>query len=503
MNQAQTQANLRALARRLVERWYHNPVLFAWEALGVRCWKRQAEMLMAVAQNRRVAVRSGHKTGKSTSTAILTLWWLATRKDARVILTSAGGRQVGQILWRELGKIAKRRATTPFLTELQIQGLGGRLLETPAGGLTLLDGRQAIGFSTDKAELMAGFSGANIFFLADEASGVDDSIYQAIEGNLAGGGHIAAFSNPTQTSGWFYDAFHDQSDLWHGIQISSEETPNASGEGDPIPGLATAQYIADKRKACGAKWAEHPEYQVRVQGNFPAQGAQVVCGLSLVTEAEKRWETTRPDGPLVVGVDPARSGEDQAAVAPRRGKFLYEIQEFHGLDGPDLADAVIEVIKPMILVPGETVQVNIDSIGVGASCYDALVQKSRQGGLGFRLKVVPVIASEKSDDETKYTNKRAQVAFGFTEWMAAGGAIPPNKKLRTELVAPKYKFDAQNRYLIESKENIKKRIKRSPDRADAASLSTYEARRIQSVEPPVQDDSPYRHAYSFDEEFDA
>lgn len=444
---------------------------------------------MAVAQNRRVAVRSGHKTGKSTSTAILTLWWLATRKDARVILTSAGGRQVGQILWRELAKIAKRRATTPFLTELQIQGLGGRLLETPAGGLTLLDGRQAIGFSTDKPELMAGFSGANIFFLADEASGVDDSIYQAIEGNLAGGGHIAAFSNPTQTSGWFYDAFHDQSDLWHGIQISSEETPNASGEGEPIPGLATAQYIADKRKACGAKWAEHPEYQVRVQGNFPAQGAQVVCGLALVTEAQKRWETARPDGPLVVGVDPARSGEDQSAVAPRRGKFLFELQEFHGLDGPELAEAVIEVIKPLILTPGETVHVNIDSIGVGSSCYDTLVRMSqrRDLNLGFRLVVVSVVASETSDDESKYANKRAQVAFGFTEWLQSGGAIPPNKKLHTELIAPKYKFDARGRYLIESKEDIKKRIKRSPDRADAAGLSTYERRRLKTQQSDKYD----------------
>ena len=73
---------------------------------------------------------------------------------------------------------------------------------------------------------MAGISGPDILFIIDEASGVPEDIFEAIEGNRAAGADVILCSNPTQTSGTFFDAFHSKRDLWHPLTISSEETPN-------------------------------------------------------------------------------------------------------------------------------------------------------------------------------------------------------------------------------------------------------------------------------------
>ncbi|HLY21543.1 MAG TPA: terminase family protein [bacterium] len=283
-----------------------DPVGFFCDVLGLVPWARQREVLEAVLRHPRVAVRSGHKVGKSASAAGLALWWAATRPRSRVVLTSASYRQIRSILWREL-KTLHAAARPP---------LGGELHAHPDAGLQFSDGREIVGFNTTEPERMSGISGANLLFILDEASGIPDQIFQAIEGNRAGGARLVLFSNPTRTSGTFFDAFGTKREFWHVIHISSEETRNAQEGRDVIPGLATREWIEEKRR----EWGEtSPLYQVRVRGDFPSQAENAIIGLALVEDATVRWVETPAEGRLTLGVDVARFGDDETVIFPVRG----------------------------------------------------------------------------------------------------------------------------------------------------------------------------------------
>lgn len=451
--------------------------------MGLDLWFRQEEILRAVAAHRRVAVRSGHKIGKSTSAVILALWWVCTRPRACVIMTSASGRQVRSILWKELRRVYLA-CKYP---------LGGDLHKVPDAGLQFSDGREVIGFSTDDKERMAGFSGPNNLYILDEASGIDPEIFEALEGNRAGGDpRLVMFSNPTQVVGEFYDAFHDKRHLYHCIRVSSRETPNATGIGKRIPGLAEADWVKEKDD----EWKDSPLLDVRVEGDFPKGGTNCVVALGLVEIAIENGRGLRPgvdedgnpteptyqlrpaddDDVLNVGVDVAREGDDESAVAPRRGNQAFPLETFHGLDGPGLAGKVTEAIAK-VRRPGERVRVKVDVIGIGASCYDQLAGLAATDEYDW-LEVIPVNVGEaatieSSDGDPGYCNLRAQIWFAIVAWFKGGGVLPEDSKLAAELCAPTYSFDLKNRRQVEKKRETKKRLKRSPDRADALLLSVF------------------------------
>jgi len=441
-------------ARKLIARWYDDPVLFAREALGIRrLWKRQREILTKVAGGKRIAVRSGHKIGKSTTAVILALWFITTRQRARVVMTSASYRQVRDILWKELRRIAGE-APIP---------IGGKLATDPETGLQFRDGREIVGLSTNEPERIAGYSGPEMLFILDEASGIDEAVFEALEGNRAGGARIVLFSNPTQTSGTFFDAFHSKSEFWITIHVSSEETPNVTGDEEPIPGLATAEWVDEKRR----EWGEESAlYAVRVRGNFPTQGDKAVIALTYVVQAVARWVDEPDDGgPLVLGVDVARFGDDESVIVPRRGNRTWPATVLTQLDGPNLAGEVLALAR-QLRRDGEKPVVNVDVIGVGASAFDVLARSDE-------VVANAVNVAEKATAEG-YHSLRDQLWGSTRDWLKGGGAIPDDARLQAELVSPVYAFDAQGRMQVESKQAMKKRLNRSPDRADALALAIYQ-----------------------------
>jgi phage terminase large subunit len=140
-----------------------DPVRFFLEVLGIEPWARQREVLEAIVHSSKVAVRSGHKVGKSLSAAGLALWWVCTRLRARVVMTSASYRQVKAILWREL-RALHTNARIPT---------GGELHTDPDTGLLMPDGREIVGFSTDSPERMSGISGATPVAGSSQPSSTD------------------------------------------------------------------------------------------------------------------------------------------------------------------------------------------------------------------------------------------------------------------------------------------------------------------------------------------
>jgi phage terminase large subunit len=280
-------------------RYHDDPVGFARDILLTRLWSRQAEIANATARHPRVAVRSGHKIGKSTVAAVIALWWLCTRGRARVVMTSASGRQVRSILWKEVSRLYAR--ATRKSGNKTVSRIGGKLHKVPDRGLQFADGREVIGFSTHEPEKMAGMSGDELLFIVDEASGVPEAIFEAIEGNRAGGARIVMFGNPTQQSGTLYDSFHTKREFWVCIHVSSEESPNVVHGKLLFRGLATREWVEEKRRDWGTN---SPVYQVRVRGDFADQADNAVIGLALVETASGRWLETPAEGQLEFGVDP-------------------------------------------------------------------------------------------------------------------------------------------------------------------------------------------------------
>ena len=312
---------------------------------------------------------------------------------------------------------------------------------------------------------MAGLSGAEILFIIDEASGFPDALWEPIFGNMAGGGRLLALGNPTQLSGPFYEAFTQKQEFWSTLHISSEESPNVLAGDVLIPGLATREWVEEKKREWGEKSAA---YQVRVAGNFPSQGDSAVIPFEAVQAAVLRWALTPADGLLHIGVDVARFGDDESVVQPRRGKKALEPFVFRGLDNVDLAGRVLRIARDL-RNPGEKPRVKIDVVGNGSGVVDILKRQKNE------IEVVPVNVAEAATAEG-YHRLRDQLWFGCGDWLREGGAIPDDPKLFSELVAPTYFFDARGRQEVEEKEAVKKRLRRSPDRADALCLAVYEKR---------------------------
>ena len=405
--------------------------------------------MAAVAVHDHVSVRSGHKIGKSTLDAALALWLVCTRPRARVVFTATAGHQVDQILWPEFRRLY-REAKVP---------IGGRLFEVYNKGLRLDDGREVFGLTTRDAEAFAGISSPALLFIVDEASGFPEPIFNAVFGNMAGGGKVVLTGNPTRTSGTYYDTFHAKRHAWKTLHVSSLDSPNFHG--GHVPGLATPEW---------AEWAAQqwgvgtPAWDVRVLGNFPRQGENTVCSLAAVEDASARWTETKAEGLLHLGVDVGRFGDDPSVIFPRRGQLALHPTELRGLDGPDVAGEVLKVVRALRHDESEKPRVKVDVIGVGASVFDAL-KRSKE------VVAVAIDVSSRASDPEQYANLRAEAWFMLSAWLSGGGAIPPDAPLEGELVAPTYSFDGQGRYLIEPKDHIKACLGRSPDHAEGLMLS--------------------------------
>ena len=145
-----------------------SPVLFAREVLGVDLWSKQEEVLEAVRDHRRVAVKSGNGLGKGFSASVAILWYLVCNDPAVVLSTAPTFRQIRHVLWREVHRQYHRSRYS----------LGGKLLDTR---LEMSEGQFALGLSADSYEEFQGFHSPNMLIVVDEAEGVEETIYEAIE----------------------------------------------------------------------------------------------------------------------------------------------------------------------------------------------------------------------------------------------------------------------------------------------------------------------------------
>lgn len=502
-------------------RYRNDPIGFFRDILGIEPWSRQKEVLLAIRDHDRVAIKSGHKVSKSNSIAGGALWWYCSFEDARSVMSSTTARQVDQILWRELRMMRaragrcceckakdpeRRTIPTPCPHSALIDGEIGELART---GLKSHDFREVVGFTAREAEAVAGISGRNVFYWIDESSGVPDEIFDAIEGNRAGGAKLALFGNPTRTSGRFFEVFHDKAKSadrphgFHTITISSEESPNVVAGELVIPGLATREYIEEKRE----EWGEDsPLYLVRIKGEFATKEDGKIFSIHTIEQAEQRWNENRCDaclgagvderkmpcqlcggsgrmpveGRLFLGLDPAgeTGSGDEVAFAVRRGLMAIELLVFRGLNEDAHVVQTLDILSKHRL-PRETPVVVMDREGaVGARVYGAMRDFAERNPNVFEL--VGVRSSDKARRLPMiYDRVRDELAANLERWMRDGGAIPEDTKLEKELHQLEWEHTTRGLLKVTPKKLIRKALGRSPDRYDALALSVWEPLSLQ------------------------
>ena len=168
----------------------------------------------------------------------------------------------------------------------------------------------------------------------------------------------------------------------------------------------------------------------------------------------------RPVGPLQVGVDVARFGDDKSVITFRQGRLVYTQIVFGQCDVVDVAGRVKDAVNGW---GGKVSQIAVDSIGIGAGVADMLRRDFPRGI------VVDVNSSLRLSDGQNY-NLRARMWRDLREYLKNGAVLPNDPELATELSALQYEYRG-GELLLESKDDAKKRGVKSPDRADSLALT--------------------------------
>lgn len=459
--------------------------------LGIELWNKQVEMVEGVRDNEFFACASGRRIGKSAVLAGLALWFYCSFPEARVFIFAPTDHQLQNIVWRELRLrlassgvcVACRKANADRPHHEQVKApcphsatIDGVLAQRATGGLLAGD-REIKGVTARSLETAAGLAGRNMLFLGEEASGLLQTIIDAIKGNMAGGGRLALFGNPTRNEGEFYDAFYKKGSAYKTMRVKSTDSPNVVADEELIPGIATRKWCKAREREWGVDSAL---YKVHVLGEHALGEDGRLIPISLITEANERWFDVEEDGELYIGLDPAGASGlgDDTGFAARRGKRILEVGARNALDDDGQLALVLELIVRHGR-KGETALVNVDNDGAGAATLARLQQYVGSNPGVFSAHGVKGSHNAQREPQV-YDRVRDELGAFFARWMRAGGAVPEDVMLAAEMHALEMKAklvgNKGERAKLTAKEVIRKALNRSPDRYDACALSCWEQR---------------------------
>ena len=406
--------------------------------------KWQKNVLQSIIDNERVSVRSGHGVGKTAMLSWLILQWLITRYPSKVACTAPTAHQLEDVLWGEVAKWY-RRMPDGLKNLLRLSRDRVEVLTAPQESFAVA--RTA---RKEQPEAFQGFHSENMLFIIDEASGVEDIIFEVGEGSMSTpGAKTLMTGNPTRTSGYFYDSFHSSRKLWSTHKVGCSDSK-----------MVTKRYVEEMQEKYGST---SNVYRVRVLGEFPSGDEDAVIPLALIEDAVTR-QVDQVDGNMVWGLDVARFGSDRSSLAKRMENTLTEpIKFWRGKDLMQLCGIVVDEFNKM---KGDEIpkEILIDSIGVGAGVVDRLME------LGLPARGINV--AETPSVQTRFNRLRDELWWKTREWFEERNThIPDQDELIAELAMPRYNYTSAGKLKVESKAEMRKAGMQSPDLADALCLT--------------------------------
>jgi hypothetical protein len=464
-----------------------DPVWWIEDTFNETLWYKQKEIVRAINTNPRVMVKSCHSAGKSYIAARTGICFMETHPNSIVITTAPTFRQVKQILWQEIrGAYKGAQKKVKLNTTKNLLTVEAKIDEK----------WYAFGFSTDDPDAFNGIHAEHVLVIFDEASGIPPEIWESAKGVLSSGdAHLLGIGNPTDPSSMFALEFKEKS-IAYPIRISAYDTPNLTAFGIteehiaasdydwskiekmitgpmPYPALTSPFYVWDAYHTWGPN---SPAYAARVLGEFPEQGEDTLIPLNLIEDACRR--NLPPGHPKELSIDVAYMGPDSNVLMYRQGDYVRTLDTWNKLDTDETAQRVIHHAMnfPATLI-------KVDTIGYGAGVADQLAKHFGDSRvLKINVAEAPTTPSFSEElnkfHDKQFSNYRAELYWRLREKFENGtiDIDQHDEDLKTELSMLKYKIDNAGKIRIESKDDMRKRLRRSPDRADTLAYAFAEKR---------------------------
>jgi len=433
-------------------------------------WDKQFEIWESVAKYPKTAVKACHSSGKShVAGGRIVPWFLSNFYPSAVFTTAPTARQVDHVLWGEIRRHWER----------SLIDIGGKIYDGTAK-IFIDHDWYALGFTTrkraqgeDLGTLFQGFHTLHVLFIIDEAAAVDREVWNAAESVCTNPElhRILAIGNATDGNSEFARKFRmpppDKPGGWAKHSISAFDTPNFT-EGRVVnPKLITPAWVEDKK----ITWGEtSPMYEAKVEAKFPEMGTDALIPLSFIEKALEKYREWKagdesildiaPDKGRTLGVDCARYGDDMTVGYGLQGPILE--REFRlPMSGADVRFATID----RLIRQKHFNRVNIEEDMLGGDTIDLLRAKGHQAIYGVNPAGV-------ASDKTEFYDRKTELA-----WMLRGRFVEAQdialdcEDTGGQLSNYKYKPTVKAGHSVlklEPKDDMKKRLGRSPDDGDAA-----------------------------------
>lgn len=427
---------------------------FATEQLGATSYTGadgpdpwQCDVLEAVLVHRLVAVRSPHGVGKTSCACFCVHWHLCTHPFSKVPITAPTFEtQVRDIFFAELHGWTRRsrlrRLLAPYKTKLAVKGAEDEWF--------------AVGFGAgSNAEHREGFHApGGVLYIFDEAKGVPKTIWDAARGALTGEHDrmLVISTPPLAPIGEFVKVFTTLRHTWKTFAIPP--TPRQ----DPA-------WRAERER----EWPPgSPEHESKILGHIPRLGGDdTVIPLGLIEAAMQAPPVAMNAGLLgtQIGCDVARYGSDETVFALRRGAVIGPLE--------------IRTQQDTFVTSGELRQwllqgysrANVDDVGLGAGVIDPLLHDPE-----VHARVAGVNFGGAADDPERFYDRGTELWFALKGWLEDGLVLPNDEDLAAQLASRRFKWVPNRKGLsavrkLESKDEMKARGLKSPDRADAVVLA--------------------------------
>ncbi len=507
--------------------WDH-PVHFIQNILGAEPEPYQADVLDALAESPRVAVRSGHGVGKTAVAAWAVTWFLVTRPLSKVPTTAPTfKKQVRDILWAEIHRWVRESVLARELslsqTRMAVKGFEEEWF--------------AVGMSAERPENLEGFHAPHLLYVVDEAKGVSDSIFDGIQGALTTDAKIFLISTPGARLGYFHQVFTKLRATWKTFHIPCLGRWER-GSSVPSQSSITPRVSPDWIAARKAEWGESsPVYQARVLGEFPDEGEDTLIPLSHIESAMQGFAgfqvpldpqvSVREGAPreadeprmaknrLALGVDVARYGSDRTvftiieAVPPPpsipigNGSLPGRLRLIRAREKRGIVEIFGEAA--LLAADWEIDVVAVDDTGVGGGVTDLLWEAG--------LEVLPIQFGAATSDADRFLNLKSEMfwrlrrAFetGRIALEASGAELRKNDLdgLVSQLSSMRYEIKPGGIRIVDPDEaarrfpgSARQGPVRSPDHAHSFALAWWAACGIPASEAVLLGESAESRKYS-------
>lgn len=422
----------------------------AWQVNELEAIRRSFEDGTIGVRPYRAAVASGHGSGKSALVAWLILWAMSTGRDCNCVVTATTEQQLRTKTWAELGKwynlMINRHWFVYTATKLYFAEKAAE--ETWKA--------EAVTWSSENPIAFQGLHnlGRRILVVFDEASGIDDVIWDVTEGALTDERTEilwVAFGNPNLNTGRFDACWKRYRRLWRRTRIDTRK----------VEGVSRKQ-IAEWASIYGE---DSDFFRVRVRGLPPRGAGGNLIGEEMVERAlERRLEPRMYDfAPLVIGVDPAWTGEDSLEVVARQGSRAWSLMSLpKNDDDVAVANRVAEFEDAL----------GADAVFLDAGYGTGIYSVGKSQNRNWKL----VWFSEKTFDE-ECVNKRAEMWKSVRDWIRDGGWLDCRgdaglaETWKMDLVSVGRKDRPDGKILLKSKQEMRKEGLASPNMGDALALT--------------------------------